>query len=200
MDTTVMLGPLKFSLRATILVIILHLSIASPKKNKKKHYIATITHLRSLKLLIAKTLPRMWYFMNRLTFEFWTRRAGELELDRSHGTSSPPYWQQLEEQAPKHVGWMMCFLLMTVYIYIYIYMHSLGEICYRTYIYIHKECRSVLVNLHPITDNRTFLGSARFLGCMPLFVFFCLPIASCSLMKSLILGCLWPLVSVLNIF
>ena len=43
-----------------------------------------------------------------------------------------------------------------------------------------------------------FLGSTRFLGLMPLFVFFGLPIVSCSLIKSLILGCLWPLVFVSN--
>ena len=41
--------------------------------------------------------------------------TGGWEFDRSHGagTSSPSHWQQVEEQAPKHVGWMMCFLLMT---------------------------------------------------------------------------------------
>ena len=55
------------------------------------------------------------------------------------------------------------------------------------------------MKLHPITFYRTaFLGSARFLGWMPLFVFFGLPIVSCSLINSLILGCLWPLVFVLN--
>ena len=37
------------------------------------------------------------------------------EFDRSHGagTSSPSHWQQVEEEEPKPVGWMMCFLLMT---------------------------------------------------------------------------------------
>ena len=58
----------------------------------------------------------------------WTRTGG-WEFDRSHGagTSSPSHLQQVEEQAPKPVGWMMCFFLMTfvpvqklcVYIYIY---------------------------------------------------------------------------------
>ena len=79
-------------------------------------------------------------------------------------------------------------------------MQSLNEFCYRTYIYIQQECRSVLVTLHPITFYRTFWwgGSARFLGWMPLFVNCGLPIASCSMINSLILGCLWPLVFVLN--
>ena len=66
---------------------------------------------------------------------------------------------------------------------LYIYLHFLYEFCYRTYIYIQQDCHSVLVKLHPITYYRTvFLGSARFLGWMPLFVFFGLPIVSCSLM------------------
>ena len=43
-----------------------------------------------------------------------------------------------------------------------------------------------------------FLGGARFLGWMPLFVFFGLPSVSCSMINSLILGCFWPLVFVLN--
>ena len=74
----------------------------------------------------------MLYYMNWLTHDFWTRTGG-WEFDRSHGagTSSLCYWQQVEQQAPKPVGWMMCFLLMTFipvqklcvkYIYIYIYV------------------------------------------------------------------------------
>ena len=43
-----------------------------------------------------------------------------------------------------------------------------------------------------------FLGSVGFLDWMPLFVFFGLPIVSCSLINSVLLGCLWPLVFVLN--
>ena len=65
---------------------------------------------------IAKTpLLHMLYYMNWLTHDFWTRPGG-WEFDRSHGvgTSSPSHWQQVEEQAPKPVGRMMCFLLMTL--------------------------------------------------------------------------------------
>ena len=118
MDTTVMLSPLKFSLRATI-------DHHGPSIHSghytasihccKKHSIATITQLRRLELLIAKTpLLHMLYYMNWLTYEFWTRTRG-WEFDRSHGvgTSSPSHWEQVEEQAPKPVGLMMCFLLMT---------------------------------------------------------------------------------------
>ena len=108
--------------------IILHLLIVA-----KKHSIATITQLRSLEFSKAKSpLLHMLYYMNWLTHDFWTRTGG-WRFDRAHdaGTSSPSHWQQVEEQAPKPVGWIMCFLLMTfvpvqklcVYIYIYIYIY-----------------------------------------------------------------------------
>ena len=78
--------------------------------------------------------------MNWLTHDFWTRTGGR-EFDCSHGvgTSSPSHWQQFEEQAPKPVGWMMYFFLMTfvpiqklcVNIYIYIYIYALlYEFCF----------------------------------------------------------------------
>ena len=112
MDTTVRLGPLKFSLQATLdhhLYIILHLSIVA------KHILLQRSHnYGCLELLTAKTLLlHMLYYMNWLTHDFWTR-TGRWEFDRSHGggTSSPFHWQQVEEQAPKPVGWMKCFLLM----------------------------------------------------------------------------------------
>ena len=148
-DTTVKLGPLKFILQATIDQ---HgPSIRSGHYTAsinccKKHSIATITQLRSLKLLIKTPLLHMLYYINWLTHDFWTRTGG-WEFNRSHGadTSSPSHWQQVEEQAPKPMGWTMCFLLMTlvpvqklcfnIYIYIYIYVHSLNEFCYTTYIY-----------------------------------------------------------------
>ena len=67
-----------------------------------------------------------------------------------------------------------------IYIYIYTFLY---EFCYKTSKYIQQERHSVLVKLRPITFYRTvFLGSAQFLGWMPLFVFFGLPIVSCSLM------------------
>ena len=123
----VRLGPLKFSLQATI-------DHHGPSIHSI-HSIATITQLRSLELLIKTPLLHMLYYMNWLTHDFWTRTGG-WEFDRSHGagTSSPSHWQQVEEQAPKPVGWTMCFLLMTlvpvqklcvnIYIYIYIYIYA----------------------------------------------------------------------------
>ena len=68
MDTTVRLGPLKFSLRATIdhHGPSIHSGHYTASINCcKKHSIATITHLRSLELLIAKSpLLHMLYYMN----------------------------------------------------------------------------------------------------------------------------------------
>ena len=60
------------------------------------------------------------------------RRVG---VGRSHGTgtSSPPHWQQVKQQAPKPVGWMMCFLL-CVYIYIYIYTY-VYMLCYMSSVF-----------------------------------------------------------------
>ena len=131
--------------RLYIPVIILHLSIVA-----KKHSLATITQLRSLELLTAKTpLLHMLYYTNWLTHDFWTRTGG-WEFDRTHdaGTSSPSRWQQVEEHAPKPVGWMMCFSLMTfvpvqklrVNIYRYIYAFSMSSVIGR----IHTCNRSVI--------------------------------------------------------
>ena len=139
-----------------------------------------------------------------MTHDFWTRTGG-WEFDRSHGagTSSPSHWQQVEEQAPKPVGWAMCFLLMTqklcvdIYMYIYIYVHSLYEFCYRPY--IQRECHSVLAKLHPITVLWDCIsGECAFPGlkATSYFLWFTNCVLLCD--KSLILGCLWPLVFVLN--
>ena len=149
--------------RLYIPVITLHLSIVA-----KKHSIATITQLRSLELLIKTPLLHMLYYMNWLTHAFLTRTGG-WEFDRSHGagSSSPSHWQQVEEQAPKPVGWTMCFLLMTlvpvqklcvniyIYIYIYMYMHSLYEFCYRTCIYIYIYNGSVIQYCRSCTPSRS---------------------------------------------
>ena len=111
-------------------------------------------------------LLHILFYINGSTHDFWTRPGG-WEIDRSHGagTSSPSHWHQVEEQAPSPVGWTMCFLLMTlvpvqklcVNIYINMYVHSLYEICFRSY--IQRECHSVLAKLHPITFYRGVCGS-----------------------------------------
>ena len=134
------------------------------------------------------------------------RRVGVWSLLHGAGTSSPSHWQQVEEQAPKPVGWTMCFLLMTlvpvqklcvnIYVYVYMYVHSLYEFCYRSY--IQRESHSVLAKLHPITFYRIISGECAVPGLNATFCF--LWFTNCVLLfdKGLILGCLWPLVFVLN--
>ena len=98
-DTIVRIGPLKFSSRATIdhHGTSIHSGHYTASINCcKKYSIATITQLRSLELLTAKTLLlHMLYYMNWLTHDFWTRTGG-WGFARSHGagTSSPSHWQQ----------------------------------------------------------------------------------------------------------
>ena len=90
--------------RVYIPVILLHISIVAEKYSTK-----TISQLRRLELLTVKApLLHMFYYMNWLTHDLWTRTGG-WEFDRSHGagTSSQSHWQQVEEQAPKHVCWAL---------------------------------------------------------------------------------------------
>ena len=158
--TTVRLGPLKFSLRATIdhRGPSIHSGHYTAAINcSKKHSIATITQLWSLKLV------HMFYYMNWLTHNFWTRTGGWV-------WSLPWRWHTLS--IPLTTGWgtsaetcMMCFFLMTlvpvqklcvnvyiyihIHIYIYRYMHFLYDFCYRTYKYIQRKCHSILAKLPP---------------------------------------------------
>ena len=137
-----------------------------------------ITQLRSLELLIKTPLLHMLYYTNWLTHDFWTRTGG-WEFDRSHGagTSSPSHWQQVEEQAPKPVGWTMCFLLMTlvpvqklcvnIYIYICICIPSMSSVIWHIhiyiyiYIYIQRECHSVLAKLYPSRSIGLYFWEVR---------------------------------------
>ena len=189
MDTTVRLGPLKFSLQASID----HHgpSIDSGHYTASincciKHSIATITKVRSLELLIKTPLLHILFYINGLTHDFWTRTGG-WEFDRSHGagTSFPSHWQQVKEQAPKPVGWTMCYLLMTlvpealcycICMYIPYTSYVIGRIYNGSVIQYWRSCT-------PSRSRGLVLGSAQFLGWMQLFVFFGLPIVSCSLIK-----------------
>ena len=201
MDTTVRLGPLKFRLRATI-------DHHGPSIHSG-HYIASIncckkhsiaTQLRSLELLIKTPLLHKLYHMNWLTHDFWTRKGGWV-FDRSHGTgtSSPSHWQQVEEQAPNPIGLSLHW------------RHNdhdgvsnhqpHGCLLNRLFRRRSKKTSTSLAFVWGIHRDRwiprtkdqlrgkcfhlmtSFLGSARSLGWMPLFVFFGLPIVSCSLIK-----------------
>ena len=176
-------------------VITLHLSIVA-----KKHSIATITKLRSLELPIKTPLLHILYYINGLTHDFWTRTGG-WEFDRSHGagTSSPSHWQQVEEQAPKPVGWTMCFLLMTlvpvqklcvnIYVYICMYIPYMSFVIGRIYNGI------VIQYWRSCTPSRS-IGECAVPGLNAILCF--LWFINCVLLfdKNLLLGCLWHLVFV----
>ena len=178
-------------------VITLHLLIVA-----KNHSIATITKLRSLELLIKTTLLHILYYINGLTHDFWTRTGG-WEFDCSHGagTSSPSHWQQVKEQAPKPVGWTMCFLLMTlvpvqklcvdIYVYIGMYIPYTSSVIGRIYNGI------VIQYWRSCTPSRS-IGECAVPGLNATFCF--LWFTNCVLLfdKNLIQGCLWLLVFVLN--
>ena len=180
-------------------IITLHLLIVA-----KNHSIATITKLRSLELLIKAPLLHILYYINGLTHDFWTRTGG-WEFERSHGagTSSPSHWQQVEEQAPKPVGWTMCFLLMTlvpvqklcvnIYMYIYICMY----IPYTSFVIGRIYNGSVIQYWRSCTPSRS-IGECAVPGLDATFCF--LWFANCVLLfdKNLILGCLWLFVFVLK--
>ena len=79
MDTTVRLGPLKFSLQATIdnHGPSIHSGHYTASINCcKKHYISTITQFRSLELLIKTPLLHISYHINGLTHDFGLEREG----------------------------------------------------------------------------------------------------------------------------
>ena len=118
MDTTVRLGPLKFSLQATI-------DHHGPSIDSG-HYTASINCCKKTfycndhkitEFGITDKNSSTAYIISYKWIDTWfldsNRRVG---FDRSHGagTSSPSHWQQVEEQAPKPVGWTMCFHLMTL--------------------------------------------------------------------------------------
>ena len=137
MDTTVRLGPLKFSLRATI-------DDHRPSTHSG-HYTASINCCKKI-YCNDHTITEFWIIDSKNSstayvilydlIDTWSldsnRRVGVWSLPwRWHILSIP--LKRVEEQAPKPVGWMMCFLLMIfvpgrklcINIYIYIYASSI---------------------------------------------------------------------------
>ena len=165
---------------------------------QKKHSIATITKLRSLELPIKTPLLHILYYINGLTHDFWTRTGG-WEFDSSHGAgaSSPSHWQQVEEQAPKPVGWTVCFLLMTLVpvrklcVYICMYIPYTSSVIGRIYNGMVIQC------WRSCTPSRS-IGECAVPGLNAILCF--LWFTNCVLLfdKYLLLGCLWHLVFVYN--
>ena len=149
---------------------------------------------------VKTPLLHILYYINGLTYDFWTRTGG-WEFDHSHGagTSSPPHWQQVEEQVPKPVGWTMCFLLMTlvpvqklcvnIYVYIYVYIPYTSSVIGRIYngsvIQYWRSCTpSRSIGECAVPDLNAILCFLWFTNCVLLFD------------NNLILGCLWHCVFV----
>ena len=193
LDTTVRLGPLKFNLQATI-------DHHGPSINSG-HYTASINcckktfycndhKITEFGITDKNSLLHILYHINGLTHDFWTRTGG-WEFDRSHGagTSSLSHWQQVEEQAPKPVGWTMCFLLMTLVpvqkLCVNIYVSVIGRIYNGSVIQYWRSC----------TPSRS-IGECEIPGLIAILCF--LWFTNCVLLfdKNLILGCLWHLIFV----
>ena len=132
MDTTVRLGPFKFSLQATI-------DHHGPSIDSG-HYTASINcckktfycndhKLRSLELLIKTPLLHISYYIMDCHMIFRLEQEGG-SLIAPMALAHPLHPIDNRSQAPKPVGWTMCFLLMTlvpvqklcVNIYVYIYV------------------------------------------------------------------------------
>ena len=150
----------------------------------------------------------MLCYMNWLTHGFWTWTRG-WEFDSSHGvgTSSPSHWQQVEEQGPKPVGWMMCFLLMTfvpvqklcVDIYIYICILYMSSVIGRTTYTYNRSVIEYWWSCTPSHSIGLYFWECAVPGLNATFCF--LWFTNCVLLSddnSLILGCLWLLVFLLN--
>ena len=131
--------------RLYIPVIILHLSIVAKNILLQWSHNYGVWNYWQQKYSTAYVI-----LMNWLTHDFWTRTGG-WEIDSSHGTgtSSPPHWQQVEEQAPKPVGWMMCFLLVTFvptrklrvkkYIYIYALLYEFYFLWFNNFVLLSDD-------------------------------------------------------------
>ena len=119
MDATVRLGPLEFSLQATIdhhgpSIHSGHYT-ASINCCKKKPFCCndhTITEF-GITDKNSSTAYVIWYELIDTWFLDSNRRMGVWSLSW-RWPSSPSHSKQVEEQAPKPVCWTMCFLLMTL--------------------------------------------------------------------------------------
>ena len=239
-----MLGPLRLSLRATLdhHGPSIHSAHYTASINCCKKINAKTTKLRNLTLLIAKTpLLHILYL--------WIDWLMNIGLEQEGGSvitpmalAYPPHPINSKSRNKRRNLWVgrcvsSCWPVFPSrnYVLIYIYINVCvlhTSSCYRTYININSECRSVLVKLHPITVYRTVFCGFFVLFCFVLFCFvlFCLvwfvlfvcffcvflggvrsscvechllfssvsPIVTCSVIKRLMLWCLWPLVFVLN--
>ena len=191
--------------RQYIPAIILHLSIVAKKNfNCNDH---TITGFGIIDSKNSSTAYVILYELTDTWFLDSNKRAGVWLLPYGAGTSSPSRWQKIEEQAPKHVGWMMCFLLRTLVpvqklcVNIYIYMHFLNEFSYRTYTYTYN--RSVIQYWWSCTPSHSkglyfWWVRCSWVECHFLLFFWFTTCVLLSDDNDLIPGCLWLMAFILN--
>ena len=185
--------------RLYIPVITLHLSIAA-----KKHSIATITQLRSLELLIKNSstayvilykLIDTWFLDSNRRVGVWSLPWGwhilSIPLTTGRGTSAETCG--LDDVFPPDDLGSRPGALVFMYVCMCIpYMSSVkGRIYNGGVIQYWRSCT-------PSRYIGLYYWGVRGSWAECQFVSFGLPTVSCSLIKSLILGCLWPLVFVLN--
>ena len=169
-----MLGPLKFSLRATIdhhgpSIHSRHYT-ASINCCKKKNSIATTIKITEFEIINSKNSPTAYVIFYEL-IKLWV-----LDSNKRVGVI-PWHWHILSINNrlmnKRRTPWVercvsswwplfpsINYVLIYNYLYVYILYTSSG---YRTYIYIHRECRSALVKLHPITVFWSVFGECAVL-------------------------------------
>ena len=167
--------------------IILHLQIVA-----KYHYIATTPTLRSSKLLIAKTPLHMSHFRNWLTCGFWTQTGGGSLITPMALTN--PLRPINSRSRNKHLNLWVGLCVSSWWLFVPVqklcdHIHLSIRMCIyassgnRTYIYMHRECRSVLGKLHPTTVYRTVWGECAVrVECHLLFSLVS-PFVSCSMIN-----------------
>ena len=174
-----MLGPLKFSLRATIdhhgpSIHSGHYaaSINCWKKKKPKTLFCNDNKITEFEIIDSKNASTAYVILYEL-IDLWV-----LDSNRRVWVWLLPWrWHILSIVliAGRGINAETCGLddvfppddlffpsrnsvLIYIYLYICILYTSPG---YRTFIYIHKECRSVLLKLHPITVYETLFWGVR---------------------------------------
>ena len=183
MDTTFMLGPLKFSLRTTFD----YHGTSTPSDhytafiNRCKN-IATTTKLRSLKLLIAKLLYCIFYTLwIHWLMRFWLEQEGGsliIPVSLAHPLH-PINSRSRNKRRNLWVGWRFSSWWplfpprnsVLIYIYLYVCILYTSSVIGRIYTYTRCAVQCQL-SCAPSQSIRLLLGSARLLCWMPLVVFF----------------------------
>ena len=160
-----------------------------------------------------KQIDTLWSYITWLTHDIWTRTGGGGGLIAPMALAHSLHPIDNRSRNKRRNLWVgrcvsswwpwfppRSFVLIYIYIYVWVYLHSLYEFSYRIYIYIYiyikRECHSVMAKVHPVTICR--IGECAVLGLNATFCFLWFTNRVLLFENSLILGCLWPLVFVLN--